>query len=161
MSTDLGALLQRFRAERGTGISLCKGASMVDIQGAIEPYCDFIPDEIRELYTACNGLRIGEFEVLPLEEALWPDLDCMNVHLWGNGDSDAVRLAADSDRCSVWFCGHDPPWHFVVADSIAEWLGAVYDEWKRYGEVMDPWGCHKTGASRLYTPRGDFNYPAD
>jgi len=26
---------------------------------------------------------------------------------------------------------------------------------------MDPWGCHKTGASRLYTPRGDFNYYAD
>jgi hypothetical protein len=152
MPERLGHILDVLRANRSAEICLGRGASADEIEEAFRPYTSRIPAELRVLYSQANGLRIGDLEVLPLESMLWPTLQCAQVHAWGNGDVDAACINPGAELCQVCFVGHDPPWEFVVAASLGEWLERVYAEWQLHGEVLDPWSCHVNRVARLYTP---------
>jgi hypothetical protein len=115
------------------------------------PYSTFVPDELMQLYTASNGLTIGDFRIVSLKEMMWPALDSVALHFWGNGDQDAARIVRGQHACDLIFFGHDPSWEFVVARSIGQWIDAVYSEWTRFGTVLDPWSCHVSQVDRLYT----------
>ena len=80
----------------------------------------------------------------------------MTIHAWGNGDIDTVQIVNGVNKCRVMFLGHDPPWQFTVAESVAERLLAAYEEWLKFDEVFTPWACFQHKVNRLYTPRGDY-----
>lgn len=110
------------------------------------------PQAVGELYALVDGLQVGDYRLLSLDEVYATEDGWLVLHDWGTGDVDCVVCGADArfPEGAVVFIGHDPPAEFLVAESIAEWILMLGIEQAIYGEIAHPAECPGGARGRTY-----------
>ena len=164
MSNPLQPTLEALRItckSAGVRFKLSPPLPRAGIRATIEQLRPLSPEsEIFHLYSACNGLEIGEpgqFAVVPAGEADWRTDELLSIREWGNGDCDVAQHTPGP--CVVRFLGHDPPYVARVSPSIAQWLTRTAQEIISYEYCNGPSDCIREDLSdRLYSPEDPVGF---
>ncbi len=96
--------------------------------------------DLLALAACSDGARLFGLELIPLDQMWEYDTGLLQIMNWGNGDIECLVLTdGHHGRAgSVVFTNHSPDVWVTVAESIAQWLGAIADEGARRGGVWHP-----------------------
>jgi hypothetical protein len=154
------------RSRKLAGVSIRKPLGTVErLHTLVTSPNLMLPAELLRFYECCDGVHLGNWYLMQQKEVgtEWQE-DRLLIQNWGNGDFDTIDISAGASNGRIWFRGHDPEYHFVVAPSLSSFLVAAYLAYRQFGEdddnsgLMHPFDSWRNDFRGLYWPHA--NYPA-